>query len=1219
MMSTIFPPDIEELFERLNSYKKNNLSLDKIINNELIFNKIDITRNKQSKIINQSFQININDDDDDGDLNIINGVTNGGRSPSYDYNNKDLIFKHFNTEKLINFLNINDVNGSLIWCIDKTKQPKQAHKAGFTNEDFKKSTATHTLGILLYNIFVIDFDNISDIETFKKMFPNDFNNNVISEKTKKGAHYYFKRPIDFDDKKIYHRRRPFEGLDIDLLNRYEGGTRGLCIVTPSINKEWIVAPWEGEIKEPSKEFNKFISEAYETKQKNIIKPRNEKTTTRTTNELFSITSNHQEATDNGNEQPNANQPQNIYNYGINDFDEIIEKKYFMYGTSLKQKYNLSFEDIAHFLHNAPWFAYWLLIPNNGKHEEYFKIAYSCYNEVIKTNNKLILNNDDVNDDEDKDGGNCKDEEKKHRTTQNKIYDRFLKYFYDFAKLSPFERHQQDILNKKDIIINDLRYKKIDSEKYKYMNVQLLRKYAKAAEPEFFDKYDAITLLKKHFTLNFDLVPNLKVNFQNCPFLCMGGTEYENVINEDTSKTIIIISRLGGGKTVTIFKNIQKYKKILFISPRIAFAHAIQNDFSEQGLEITNYDEHRINVNIINGAPASVISLESLHKLDKNIIYDCIILDEVESIITQFKSDKTFTTNINDVNNKLMNYINKATRVFCADALMSNKTLNYIKYFEGSKSIHINTVKKLIDKKAFQIKPDTQKKEIFNSPMLSFIKESIYKDENIFIATSSKTKLKKYKNFLKAEGHTNKIISDYMSDYNSLFYYDDMDNGIKNESLKNINIVWSQKKIVATTPIITVGNSFNENEARKQPNYIPHFKHVLLMCGPGSCCVRDTIQTHKRVRYTQTNNIFFNITSGDNPMNKANGIYKIILSYRLEEEVKNKIFAETALLKYCNIDDEKHDDYILLIKKSKTYSEQLKEVISASILEEGLSDYQYKKMFLAYLKIDGYDLELLKFEDEDIKNTDDDYIIEEEKTVLYDVVRDLVDIEYTKITSQNFKNKLTEINKLEIFKHQFKRKFEIIEDHHKHLFLIFVDKHKQHIINNSFFEEIINYEYLKSERGIPKYILYDYKTEVNYYKLLIIKKLNKILGIETTTKGGIISRGKINDIIHYLNNTKQILNFGFGIRDRSNNDYNFRSGLDLITKIYKSWNDTRIKGDETTKDRKTKQYKQYIIINGLSDIKFKKRDEDIDYSKCQFSEIEEEKNLNFDLLDEIITV
>ena len=106
-----------------------------------------------------------------------------------------------------------------------------------------------------------------------------------------------------------------------------------------------------------------------------------------------------------------------------------------------------------------------------------------------------------------------------------------------------------------------------------------------------------------------------------------------------------------------------------------------------------------------------------------------------------------------------------------------------------------------------------------------------------------------------------------------------------------------------------------------------------------------------------------------------------------------------------MENEKYEFYISLNKDSKTYSEQLKEVISASILEEGLSDFQYKKMLLSYLKIDGYDLELLKFEDEDIKNDDDDYIIEDEKTVLYDEVRDISDIEYEKITASIFKNKL----------------------------------------------------------------------------------------------------------------------------------------------------------------------------------------------------------------------
>ncbi len=404
-----------------------------------------------------------------------------------------------------------------------------------------------------------------------------------------------------------------------------------------------------------------------------------------------------------------------------------------------------------------------------------------------------------------------------------------------------------------------------------MNKFELRKYAKAAEPDFFEKYDGLTLLKNHFTLNFDLVPNMEVNYQNCRFLCEEGTQYENNILNDKSKVISIIARLGGGKTKQIFKiiNQKKYQKILFLSPRISFAQAIQNDFKDEGLEIINYNES--DKKIMNSAAALVITLESLHKLDKNNIYDCVILDESESILSQFKST-THKNNINDTNDQLMTYIERAERVFFADALMSNKTLNYIKHINGDKSIHINIIKKITNKTAYQIKTDSQKKtkneKIFNSPMLSIIKESIYKDENLFIASSSKTRLLKYRSLLQREAHKNKTISDYISDFNSLFYFDMMDDDTKNSTLKNINIEWSQKKIIATTPLITVGNSYNENEARKSPDYEPHFNKVLLIAGPGSCCVRDSIQTTKRVRYTK--------------------IYNIILSHTFEKEIKNKI-------------------------------------------------------------------------------------------------------------------------------------------------------------------------------------------------------------------------------------------------------------------------------------------------------------------------------------------
>ena len=73
----------------------------------------------------------------------------------------------------------------------------------------------------------------------------------------------------------------------------------------------------------------------------------------------------------------------------------------------------------------------------------------------------------------------------------------------------------------------------------------------------------MTLLKNHFTLNFDLVPDLKVNYQDCDYLCQQGTKYEYDILNDISKIILIIARLGGGKTCQIFKMIsfREYNKI----------------------------------------------------------------------------------------------------------------------------------------------------------------------------------------------------------------------------------------------------------------------------------------------------------------------------------------------------------------------------------------------------------------------------------------------------------------------------------------------------------------------------------------------------------------------------------------------------------------------------------------------------------------------------------
>ena len=205
-----------------------------------------------------------------------------------------------------------------MWCYNNSKIPISAHKDGYNNNNFLVSSPSNSLGILLYNIFVIDFDNIKDVEKFKFLFPDDFNNNTIQEQTKKGAHFYFLRPVIFDELKIFHRTKIFKDennnkLDIDLINRYENGTRGIINIAPSLNKKWIVEPWTTEIKEPTTNFINYIIDSY----KNIYdnnKPstQNPKPEKETQNKEIEEEEEIKEII----------KDDNIYNYDINELNEL---------------------------------------------------------------------------------------------------------------------------------------------------------------------------------------------------------------------------------------------------------------------------------------------------------------------------------------------------------------------------------------------------------------------------------------------------------------------------------------------------------------------------------------------------------------------------------------------------------------------------------------------------------------------------------------------------------------------------------------------------------------------------------------------------------------------------------------------------------------------------------------------------------------------------------
>lgn len=110
-----------------------------------------------------------------------------------------------------------------------------------TDEEHPLVTGTQHWGVLLYDLCVVDFDARDACDSWLRDFPEDFSTGPC-ETTRKGLHYYFRRPRLFDDLGIY--RTIGIGDKTDLLTITSTGTPGTVCCAPSPDKTWVRAPWD---------------------------------------------------------------------------------------------------------------------------------------------------------------------------------------------------------------------------------------------------------------------------------------------------------------------------------------------------------------------------------------------------------------------------------------------------------------------------------------------------------------------------------------------------------------------------------------------------------------------------------------------------------------------------------------------------------------------------------------------------------------------------------------------------------------------------------------------------------------------------------------------------------------------------------------------------------------------------------------------------------------
>jgi len=369
---------------------------------------------------------------------------------------------------------------------------------------------------------------------------------------------------------------------------------------------------------------------------------------------------------------------------------------------------------------------------------------------------------------------------------------------------------------------------------------------------------------------------------------------ENWMIDDLIKFLAMMSNYGTGKTFAVDCIIDIYKpiKILWITHRQSLTLNLMGTFEEH--EFFNYMDKDYNM------PRLFISIESLHNLNKkNMNFDLIILDEIESLLYHFCSPTV--KNPRETFNIFIELINKSKKVLCLDGDISDRTYKFIKEFGNNFQIIENTYKPF------------PKKFIFTKDVSDFdlrISNDIYDKKNICIVCMS-------------ANMANDYYQKYKDNYKVILHCSKSDDKLK-QNLIDVNKFWINYQVVIYSPSVSEGVDFS---------IVDYIDNMYVVLSQNSCSPRGLMQMIGRIRKPKSNiirvylndvpyyenSITYNINDVEIHLNtmkkicekehdiKVNtGLYDTIVKYNeLENLNKNGSYFTTVLIR-------------LLEKKGHTY-------------------------------------------------------------------------------------------------------------------------------------------------------------------------------------------------------------------------------------------------------------------------------------------------------------
>jgi len=559
----------------------------------------------------------------------------------------------------------------------------------------------------------------------------------------------------------------------------------------------------------------------------------------------------------------------------------------------------------------------------------------------------------------------------------------------------------------------------------------------------------------------------------------------NLINgffkDDKIKSFNLKSPYDTGKTKLIQKVIKKFKpeRILWLSYRKTLTNDILGSFGED-FDFKDYQDGDYM------ADRLIIQLESILKIEGVVFegveqlprYDLVIIDEVESILSQFNS-----TTFKGLSKESFEYIEgilyNSKKIITLDGDLGQRTYKYIKSFGKCLNV-VNTVKK--NQKIFDITDDYEKYK-------TSIKKDILNGLKIVIVSMSSGKCNELRDFINNE---------VKKDLNILVYTGSSSDYLKNE-LKNVLKNWQEADVLIYSPTIEAGVNFD----------IPHFNKIYGLICDKSTTPRAFLQMLARVRKTSDNNILiFNDAFKHNKMTinqyyNYNEVKDLLISFE-DIKISNEIKLIEGMM--CKISELKPYDVNYIYNKLENLNANKYSFLSYLIMLMINKGHIVKvnnitaeeKAEAKFLKNDLIEKGLIEEEEEEETSNN--------KTMILNAV-DIDDNEYEKLMKKQRASIATEDEKLLIKKHSYKKKLG-------------VDRLSEDLLDGYLYKERIDrFIYLIDEANIPDYK--DNQTKEHRERVRLLKSAVEELGFKNIFDNTAISGEKFEENIFIVQQTNAI--------------------------------------------------------------------------------------------------